>query len=66
MSYDYVHDSVRCGDCGFLVLLTMDWSADDAPEHYECSCTKIQPGDDYPDNWTGHERPLSAFGSGGE
>lgn len=62
MSYDYVHDSVSCDECGFLVLLTMDWSADD-PEHYECSCTKIQPDDEYPDHWSGHEKPLSAFGS---
>lgn len=62
MSYDYEHDSVSCDDCGFLVLLTMDWSADQ-PERFECECTTINPEeDDYPDHWSGHQKPLSAYG----
>lgn len=60
MSYDYEGDTVRCDDCGFMVLLTMHWDEDE-PKRYECSCTTMVPGDDYPDNWSGHRKPLSAF-----
>jgi len=60
MSYDHVHDGISCEQCGVIVILTMDWDADD-PECYECYCTKIRSGEEYPDHWSGHEKPLSAF-----